>query len=236
MSVRSKKIKLQIRQLHHRLNPATIYYSEGILTYQADSGENNQVVVTETSGVISIGDVGASTFTIDPSATSIAAVSVGLSGPRVVFSSSVVTQLSVLLGDLDDSAVIQNSVSVVAHVNGGTDDDAITGHNSTNTLQGGSGNDLVYGGSQTDVIEGGDDNDHLMGGDKDDTIMGGLGVDIIDGEDGNNLMLGYNNDLMNQNDFALDDIYADNGDDTFVGDMLDILDISAGGIDTVTRV
>jgi len=70
--------------------------------------------------------------------------------------------------------------------------DALYGRNNTGTetLTGGTGNDMIDGRAAGDVINGGDGNDYLYGGLGDDTINGGLGNDTLIGSYGNNQLTG----------------------------------------------
>lgn len=69
----------------------------------------------------------------------------------------------------------------------GTDsnNDAMIGGTTDDTLDGGAGNDFLFGGDGTDTLTGGEGNDLLIGGVGDDTLNGGAGVDnyIIEGRD-----------------------------------------------------
>ncbi len=82
----------------------------------------------------------------------------------------------------------------------------IIGDNSSETINGTSGNDTiiagdgvnkVYAGAGDDTIIGGDDRDYLWGGTGDDTIDGGDGDDIISGQKGDDILDGGDgNDQM----------------------------------------
>uniref|UniRef100_Q3APA8 Uncharacterized protein n=1 Tax=Chlorobium chlorochromatii (strain CaD3) TaxID=340177 RepID=Q3APA8_CHLCH len=69
----------------------------------------------------------------------------------------------------------------------------------SDTLHGGTGDDIVaseggddwlYGDDGNDTVSGGADNDHLFGGTGDDSLDGGTGNDTLDGGDGNDMLNG----------------------------------------------
>ncbi|MAF68353.1 MAG: hypothetical protein CMH25_03300 [Micavibrio sp.] len=106
------------------------------------------------------------------------------------------------------------------------DGEAVQADNSTNTLNGGNGDDLIYGGSGADDINGNADNDQLYG-------LGGN--DIIRGEAGNDLLVGgAGNDTLAGGDDA-DVLFGNVGNDTLNGgngdDILYALDttVNTGG-------
>jgi Ca2+-binding RTX toxin-like protein len=73
-----------------------------------------------------------------------------------------------------DLASIPSTVS--ANFDGGSGDDAVSGHGS---LDGGSGNDQVLGSPMADTIRGGSGKDTLDGGDGPDDIAGGSSTDAL---------------------------------------------------------
>ncbi|MCP5381759.1 MAG: cadherin-like domain-containing protein [Kordiimonadaceae bacterium] len=105
-------------------------------------------------------------------------------------------------------------------------DDNITGDDSANYFDGGTGSDSIHGGGGNDGIEGGDDNDTLYGDDGNDFINGGAGNDTIYGGDGSDTIA---------TDTGDDLIDAGNGNDTIYFSPNDINDIIDGsnGSDTL---
>jgi Ca2+-binding RTX toxin-like protein len=84
-------------------------------------------------------------------------------------------------------------------LDGGSEDDIITGSEGPDTIIGRGNNDVLNGGSGDDIIEGGDGNDVLngnvgndvlRGGKGDDQLFGGFGDDQLFGEDGNDALDG----------------------------------------------
>ena len=91
---------------------------------------------------------------------------------------------------------------------GGSGNDLIKGGNGNDTLTGAGGNDWIYGESGNDSLNGGTGNDALMGGTGQDTLVGGDGNDILKGESGNDSLTGdAGNDLVS----------GGSGDDTLTG-------------------
>ncbi len=79
-------------------------------------------------------------------------------------------------------------------VNGGAEDDVLSGTIHTNILSGHSGNDTLLGGGNSDTINGGDGDDYIIGGYGDDTLNGGAGNDRIDASYGANVVMGGTGD------------------------------------------
>jgi Ca2+-binding RTX toxin-like protein len=123
-------------------------------------------------------------------------------------------------------------------------DDAFTGSNAADHLEGfdgndtmssGAGHDLLEGGLGLDNLNGGADNDSLYGGDGDDSLIGelgadrlfgGLGLDYIDGGAGNDVLYGDsdNDTLLGQDGvdklyggFGLDYLNGGAGNDVLYG-------------------
>jgi Ca2+-binding RTX toxin-like protein len=140
-------------------------------------------------------------------------------------------------------------------VNGGSNDDVISGDWRWNTLDGNGGDDTIYGyggndtmlgGSGDDYLNGGDDNDILNGGDNNDELLGGDGNDELFGGDGNDELSGNvgddrldgggGNDIVHANvgvdkvfgGAGNDEIFA-HGDDGFRYDLI----YGDGGHDTL---
>jgi Ca2+-binding RTX toxin-like protein len=119
----------------------------GVLTYAADTGEANDVTVSDNGLFKRITDTGA---TITP----------GLGC------------LPILSNVVDCSAVL----SAVVNAGDGADTVAVTVP-LVSTLNGGDGNDALTAGSGIDVLNGGNDGDVLDGGTNADVLNGGAGLD-----------------------------------------------------------
>ncbi len=107
-------------------------------------------------------------------------------------------QLQILAGDGDDTLLINDLSGSFAvdgvliqggagrdiltgygRLEGGSDDDLLTGDASSQTLSGGDGNDQLFGAGGDDRLLGGPGEDRFIGGSGDDLIDGGAGVDQI---------------------------------------------------------
>ncbi len=73
---------------------------------------------------------------------------------------------------------------------GGSGDDIIYGQGGNDTLYGDDGNDILYGGTGDDKLHGGDGNDMLHGGSGDDRLDGGNGSDLLIGGKGDDILTG----------------------------------------------
>ncbi|MEP2784069.1 MAG: calcium-binding protein, partial [Pseudoruegeria sp.] len=95
---------------------------------------------------------------------------------------------------------------------------------SNDTVNAGSGADVVYLGLGDDMATGEDGEDHILGGDGNDTIDGGNGGDLLEGGDGNDILDG------NQGNDGLD---GGSGRDTLFGRSGSDYLIGGGGADTL---
>ncbi|MEL7510408.1 MAG: Ig-like domain-containing protein, partial [Cyanobacteria bacterium J06554_1] len=102
----------------------------------------------------------------------------------------------------------------------GTDgDDIINGLSEDDTLDGGAGNDIVNGGSDEDTLTGGPGDDILNGGSQDDYVEGGVGNDIANGGTGNDSIYGQGGiDVLNGGE-GDDLIDGGDGDDLLTGGL-----------------
>jgi len=119
-------------------------------------------------------------------------------------------------GNTLDLRGVVNAVGGI--VNGDAGNDTVFGFiNTSNTVQGGGGDDQLHGGDSYDFIGGGSGNDRLYGGGGNDSLDGGAGDDVIDGGTGT------------------DRLYGGTGNDVFYVDQQgDVVFENAGeGTDTV---
>ena len=93
------------------------------------------------------------------------------------------------------------------------DGEAVQADNSTNTLNGGNGDDLIYGGSGADDINGNADNDQLYGLGGDDIIRGEGGTDLLVGGAGNDTLAGGDDADVLYGNVGNDTLNGGNGDD-----------------------
>ena len=77
-----------------------------------------------------------------------------------------------------------------ATLNGTSGTDMMFGLSGQNVINGNAGNDLLCGGNGNNSISGGDGNDIMDGGNGNDTINGGDGSDILRGSSGNDILTG----------------------------------------------
>src|SRR5690606_9558488 len=81
---------------------------------------------------------------------------------------------STILTHQDILDLLENSSATIS---GTTGSDVLIGDSSSQTLDGSSGSDLLFAGGGNDSLLGGDSNDTLDGGTGDDTLIGGNGTD-----------------------------------------------------------
>jgi Ca2+-binding RTX toxin-like protein len=122
-------------------------------------------------------------------------------------------------------------------LDGGSGNDLLAGGVGSDNLLGGDGNDLLIGGQGNDSLDGGNNNDLLFGNDGNDTILGGDGVDLLEGNAGNDrLEGGKGNEKNNDNGTpgnSADDVkgglYGGSGDDLLISELNDGDDVLDGG-------
>jgi VCBS repeat-containing protein len=102
---------------------------------------------------------------------------------------------------------------------GGNGDDTLDGGSGSDMLLGGNGGDSLDGGSGSDLLDGGNGNDTLSGGSGDDLLLGGNGSDSLSGGSGDDLLLGGSSgDVLNGG--AGDDILlGQSGNDQLIYNM-----------------
>lgn len=167
---------LRIETLDSRALPATVSFTNGILTYTAALGETNNVSVSGSGSSFTITDPGGSPFTIDSSAISYSSQS----GSTLTFSGATVSAVKVAAEDNSDTVTVAGvSGTLYCTVFGGLGNDSLVGH---------SGVDYLYGAGpvatdpdapppdDSDTINGAAGNDVLWGDDGADSILGGDGV------------------------------------------------------------
>lgn len=98
-------------------------------------------------------------------------------------------------GDLIDDAVVTPIEAGDDTIDGGSGQDVIFGQGGNDSLSGGQGDDDIDGGDGNDVLDGGQGQDELIGGAGNDTLTGGTGDDTLLGGAGEDLItLGPDND------------------------------------------
>ena len=165
----------------------TANLTAGSLTFAANAGEANVISVAQSGAIYTITDTGA---TVAPSGGCAA-----VNPNQVACTNPDVSEISIDLGDLGDSATIADSVTILA-------DNRVQ-------VQGGAGGDTITTGSGApSIVNGDDDADVLTGGGKDDFFDGGGGGDQITGAAGEDFIASSEGD----------DVAAGGpGDDNFTG-------------------
>lgn len=230
----------------------TVQDSAGVqtITVQGDSGVNT-FSIDSNSGQLRVTE-GSASITASNS-TGIVNVLGGSGNDTITLSTVNDTRALVLnIDGQGDSDTINAQDALIADIrlflNGGNDNDTITGSAGNDTIDGGAGddsinsavgddsvnagdgNDTVNGSLGNDTIDGGIGNDRLMGGGDNDSLTGSLGNDTLVGEAGADVLSGgFGNDVLNGN--AGNDLIAggpDNdkllggsGDDSLDGDTGD---------------
>lgn len=100
-------------------------------------------------------------------------------------------------------------------MDGFSGNDVLHAYRGDDFLFGRDGNDTAYGHDGDDVIAGGKGNDKLYGGNHDDILTGGEGDDLLNGDNGNDALIGGSgNDTLNGG-AGNDVIVGDKGNDTY---------------------
>jgi Ca2+-binding RTX toxin-like protein len=101
-----------------------------------------------------------------------------------------ITAIGRLFGGAGNDVLTATASSGGNVLDGGTENDVLTGSNNADTLRGGAGWDVLRGRGGVDYLYGDDGNDTLRGGVGNDWAYGGAGDDAIYGEDGNDTLFG----------------------------------------------
>jgi Ca2+-binding RTX toxin-like protein len=164
----------------------TVSLSGGTVTYDAKSGEANDVTLTQSGDKITITDKAG----VTPGA--------GCTGHPVFCEPATLKSVVVKLGNKDDK-LDASRVTVPLTIDGDSGDDVITAGEGSDTVHGNTGDDELHGFNGNDHVFGdpGDDhlfgqngNDTLQGNTGDDHVNGGAGVDSLDGGDGKDTLNG----------------------------------------------
>ena len=124
-------------------------------------------------------------------------------------------------------------VAIINHedqkLNGGDENDSLSGGYGDDTLDGGGGNDTLAGHEGDDTISGGEGGDLLFGGGGDDRLDGGVGDDELLGGRGDDCLDGGAGDDALSGGRGDDKLHAGEGDDVLSGGRgVDYLDSGAG--------
>jgi serralysin len=122
----------------------------------------------------------------------------GLGNDSISVTAAVANQ-TVLGGDGQDTITVFNAVGSTNSIDGGAGNDSITGGDAVDSILGGTGNDTIRAGNGNDTVFGGDGddlladfggNDSASGGNGNDTLLGDLGNDTLNGDAGNDALQG----------------------------------------------
>jgi Ca2+-binding RTX toxin-like protein len=107
---------------------------------------------------------------------------------------------------------------------GKTGNDILSGLDGNDYLYGEAGNDNLYGGNGNDYLNGGLDNDNLYGGNNNDILEGDMGNDKLDGQAGDDQLFGGEG-----NDLLIGGIGKDYLEGCYYGNNKNDLDTLTGG-------
>lgn len=111
----------------------------------------------------------------------------GSTASRRTFSDPSIKRIEISTGAGNDDVLIDRSVRRPAWIDGGTNDDNLTGSDMADVIIGGPGIDAIHGRGGNDYLQGGVGSDTVKGGSGDDLIFSGAGPgqDQLFGEDDN---------------------------------------------------
>jgi hypothetical protein len=159
------------------INTGTI--AVGGVLYIVGGNSNDIVLITQSSGTISV----SATFNSNNPQT---------------FSAAAITDIQVRMRGGNDIVLTPPGVIETMTIDGGSGNDLLTGGGARNVIVGGTGNDTLYAAAGDDILLGGDGNDDLFGGDGNDVLVGGNGNDILNGGNGRDVIIGsQDNDKLN---------------------------------------
>lgn len=197
----------KVLELESRMNPVvTASFASNVLTVIGDSTandiavivQNNQVLVTEAGGTVSITPAtpaAAEVFRVEvygndgADRLDLGRVFLGEFAFQSAFNGGNLLR-PVLLNGGNGNNVILGAPNVGNQIVVGNGDNDIQGGAVSDFIVGGDGHDQIHGGAGDDQIEGGAGDDQLFGGDGNDMIDGGAGKDSVQGNAGNDVIVG----------------------------------------------
>ena len=124
------------------------------------------------------------------------------------------------MADTSSTGSIVQGTARADTLNGGSGADLILGYDGGDTLNGKAGNDVIEGSRGFNLMSGGDGNDVLLAGSDENLMLGGNGADQLVGSDGADALLGGAGD---------DTLFGGKGLDIVVGgDGNDLMDTGEG--------
>lgn len=115
--------------------------------------------------------------------------------------------------DGPDKLIRPAKSTVPGVLNGGDDNDKLTGSNADETLLGGSGSDKISSKGGNDFVDAGDGKDKINAGSGDDIVLAGDGDDVVSGSKGRDILIG---------DAGRDQLKGSSGDDILIGGSTDL--------------
>lgn len=208
----------------------TVVASAGVqtVTVQGDSGVNNYVVDSN-AGLLRVTE-GAASITVSNSTSTVNVL--GGSGADMITVATIADVRALVLnvdGQADNDTITAFDASIgkaLLLLNGGNDNDTITGSRDDDIIRGDNGDDSVLAGQGNDIVDGGDGNDTISGEIGNDTLLGNIGNDLALGGDGDDSLVGsIGNDILvggTGNDtasggFGNDILNGNSGDDLLAG-------------------
>lgn len=138
-------------------------------------------------------------------------VRANLEGTAVDYNANEVTKIIFIGFGGDD--VFTNSTSIPSAMYGQDGNDTLNGGSGDDVVVGGTGNDVLNGNGGNDRIVGALGNDTINGGTGNDRIFGSAGVNLIHGDAGDDVIYGGNEADTIHGDAGIDQIFALGGDD-----------------------
>lgn len=129
------------------------------------------------------------------------------------------------------------NIATTNTINGGSGADLLIGSTGSDLINGGDGNDLLVGAGGGDILNGDDDNDLIIGGGSADEIHGGPDVDLLIGLDGDDCIFGGGGQTLTRGSLSVelgDIFFGWKGNDQIVSgesedDTLTEIDVVFGG-------
>jgi Ca2+-binding RTX toxin-like protein len=165
----------------------------GLITFEATAGEDNQLSITESGGYIQFQEQAGVTPAPGPGCQAISATFARCE-------SASVPRIEIHLKDGENDLNTTAPRAIVADGIGATKN-LLVGGPFGDQLEGSGGEDLVFGSGGPDVVAGGGGGDDVRGGAGDDQLTGGTGDDILLGAEGaDSISGGPDSDLASYGD------------------------------------
>ncbi len=204
----SRRLPLTVERLADRIVPiVTPVFANGVVTITSDN----------VADVINVATVGPNNEILFGSGAANTRITDAATGDFATLSNT--TEVRVFGGGGNDSIDLSGLTGFggAVLIDGGGNDDTLTGSAGTDTIRGGTGIDTINGGAGNDLLEGGAGNDTLNGEDGNDTLRGGEGNDVLDGGNNNDDLDGGGNDDTLDGGANNDTLRDSLGKDTFDG-------------------